>query len=142
MKYAWKDGHDLVISCIAPPADKLAKVWTQEARVACGGCGDEILDYSGRSDVAGGSIYCSDECRRAARSRRRRAAYAAKKMGYPLLSGCYFSPGAEADREIIETAKASLVEHTCQQCGETFTAKRADAKYCSATCRQRARRSR
>jgi predicted nucleic acid-binding Zn ribbon protein len=35
-------------------------------------------------------------------------------------------------------ASESLV---CVQCGETFAAKRSDARYCSAKCRQQARRA-
>ena len=30
----------------------------------------------------------------------------------------------------------------CQQCGDTFTPDRSDAKYCSAACKQRAYRQR
>ena len=33
-------------------------------------------------------------------------------------------------------------QRQCAECGETFTAKRTDARYCSATCRQRAKRAR
>lgn len=38
-------------------------------------------------------------------------------------------------RKVIE-------DKVCGHCGETFTAKRTDARYCSARCRQAARRSR
>ena len=31
--------------------------------------------------------------------------------------------------------------HFCEQCGDAFTTTRIDAVYCSATCRQRARRA-
>jgi hypothetical protein len=34
------------------------------------------------------------------------------------------------------------VERTCEFCGDAFDAKRSTAKYCSATCRQRAKRDR
>lgn len=33
-------------------------------------------------------------------------------------------------------------QRTCEHCGQPFTAKRTDARYCSATCRQRAKRAR
>ena len=41
-----------------------------------------------------------------------------------------------------EARRMKAVTHylNCAQCGEPFTAKRKDARYCSAKCRQRARR--
>lgn len=49
-----------------------------------------------------------------------------------------------ANRHWAKTSRATRAapvrELQCAQCGETFTAKRSDAKYCGPACRQRARR--
>jgi hypothetical protein len=51
-------------------------------------------------------------------------------------------------RDIVRAAAArdrrrdALEERPCEDCGELFEPRRADARYCSAACRQRAYRSR
>ena len=55
---------------------------------------------------------------------------------------CTFECRHEYDRERNPAPKKKPTERTCQQCSETFTAKREDARYCGPTCRQRARRAR
>lgn len=47
---------------------------------------------------------------------------------------------ANARRDV--TAAPSSTEHVCEGCGQTFEAKRKDAKYCSSRCRTAAHRAR
>lgn len=56
----------------------------------------------------------------------------------PVTDAVTDKPAVTATRDTPETAG----EANCLECGDPFTPSRADAKYCSATCRQRARRHR
>jgi hypothetical protein len=40
-----------------------------------------------------------------------------------------------------QTVTATVHHHVCRHCGQPFTAKRSDARYCGARCRQAARRA-
>jgi hypothetical protein len=46
------------------------------------------------------------------------------------------------DRVQLASRRVRHDERECEQCGETFTATRRDARYCSGACRQRAYRAR
>ena len=67
-------------------------------------------DYCGRYIVGAAKRYCSDRCRNDAYMERRRQRHEAK------------------------------LRKSCAVCGKAFTAKRADAKYCSPACKQSAYR--
>jgi ribosomal protein S27AE len=80
----------------------------------CGHCGVPMFDNTGRSYW--GNVHCSDECR--------------------LLSRRAIARKSYANNHAVP-----VKDRACVQCGETFTAKRKDARYCSPRCRQRAFRA-
>lgn len=84
---------------------------------ACRNCGNAMLRYDANVE------YCSIKCRREHGLERKRN-----------------WARDNADKRPI---RAKLPEYapTCASCGTTFKASRSDARYCSATCRQRARRN-
>lgn len=68
----------------------------------------------------------------------------ARSHGVPFnkpLSVFFCSDECERHHHNAVRRKATEIK-VCNHCGATFTAKRADAVYCSARCRQAARRSR
>lgn len=83
----------------------------------CRHCGNAMLRYDANVE------YCSTKCRREhGRERKRNWA---------------------RDNPDKRPSRAKLPEYapTCASCGATFEASRSDARYCSAACRQRARRN-
>lgn len=71
--------------------------------------------YSGEAEASAPRTFCSDDCRRAV-----------------------FRLEARAKR----LAERGDQEHPCETCHQLFTPRRADARYCSSACRQRAYRAR
>lgn len=72
------------------------------------------------------------------------------KISVPVCNKCLNSPAdipetpktkaASSESQIIPGLKP-VTERQCAICGESFLAKRRDAKYCSPKCRQRAHRA-
>ena len=85
-----------------------------ELLTRCPICGNRIPYTVNRTGFSGRRRGCSDEC--------------CRKVDYRLRT----------ERRRLASAKST----TCIECGQEFAPKRADAKYCSNACRQRAHRSR
>jgi hypothetical protein len=118
-----------VMLTVEPREELTALGWTLEqgalwARTTCRHCGGDMLikvpPYGGYKDS---DRFCTFECRHEYERERNREA-------------------VRAHRERNPAPKKQPTERTCECCGETFTAKREDARYCGPTCRQRARRAR
>lgn len=54
---------------------------------------------------------------------------------------CASIDNAKNGRDVMGRERYYNHQRVCQQCGDTFHAARYDAMYCSARCRQRARRA-
>ena len=95
-------------------------------RTTCPHCGADMFKLVRRpwlSRERYASAYCSSDCLRADMAERNRRYVRAHRERHPA-------------------PKKPVTERACACCGETFTAKREDALYCSPGCRQRARRDR
>ena len=65
-----------------------------------------------------------------------------KRQIYCPDTGCGSSCALKANKERRKELHAEECQKTCIVCGHTFTAKKVDALYCSAACKQKAYRRR
>lgn len=81
----------------------------------CPYCGEVFYTWNQRQ------IYCPD-------------------MGYG--TSCVLKANIARQKELRAVKRKSILQKTCVVCGGTFTAKKVDALYCSAACKQKAYRRR
>lgn len=93
------------------------------ARLDCKECGTNIVIVEAKTGPP--SEYCSSDCKRKAAYRRR------------MESGGYARDQARARAEYVPKP---TTERSCVVCGEIFSAKRDEARFCSTRCSTRFRR--
>ena len=133
--YAAKDGGRCA-ACLRILGDK-EPVWRQEARRFTHGTATEIIPVCKECRNEWKRFEAPKPCEGGGRPVHQRA----RSRSFRSLCSFRCESRVAADKARSKRAKARL-PRLCEQCGETFEPRRADSRYCSPACRQKAYRRR